>query len=113
MYGRANVEDVLILVTTRSLRERPSWDSDLTRAKKEILTFRQMRVQVITIALGRERYRVSMQMQQMASHRDPVILSNYKKLVEGDTKVLEVMNGVCPGDDGVPGELFLLCYCWI
>lgn len=107
MYRRADVEDVVILVTTRPLRTRPFWDSDLKRAKKEILNFRQMGVQIVTVALGRNRQLISMQIQQMASYREPVVLSGFKKLITGDQKTEDVMKGVCPNINGNPGKFVL------
>lgn len=103
-HNRANVEDVLIVVTTRSLRDRPSWDSDVTRAKNEIQMFAQMGIHVVTLALGKERFRISMQMQQMTSIREPIVLSSFAKLVRSDIKVQKVMEGVCPSIAIVPGE---------
>jgi 2-oxoglutarate dehydrogenase complex dehydrogenase (E1) component-like enzyme len=103
-HRRSDVEDVIILVTTRTLQDRPSWDNDLLRAKKEIQMFAQMGVQVVTLALAKQRFRISMQMQQMTSYREPIILSSYKKLLRSDAKVLDVMKGVCPTINGVPGK---------
>ena len=103
-HNRGNVEDVIILVTTRSLRDRPSWNSDVTRAKNEIQMFAQMGVHVVTLALGSERFRISMQMQQMTSFREPIVLSGYSKLVTSDVKVQKVMEGVCPSIEIVSGE---------
>lgn len=95
-YQRAAVEDVLIVVTTRTLRDSPARDSDLARAKQELQMLFQMQVKVIALALGRHRSRISSQMQDMTSYGQPVILSGYKKLLRGEGKVVDVMEGICP-----------------
>ncbi len=69
--------------------------------------FAQMGIQVVTLALGPRRFRISMQMQQMTSYREPIVLSGYKKLLRNDRKVLEVMRGVCPVIDGIAGSTFI------
>jgi hypothetical protein len=104
VFGRSNVEDMIILVTTRSLQDRPTWNSDVTKAKNEIQMFAQMGIQVVTLALGRQRFRISMQMQQMTSFREPTIVSGFKKLVRNDDKVLELMQGICPLATEKPGK---------
>ena len=103
-FQRSNVEDVIILVTTRSLQDRPVWDSDVTKAKNEIQMYAQMGIQVVTLALGRQRFHISMQMQQITSFREPIILSGFKKLVRNNEKELEVMQGLCPLVTEKPGK---------
>ena len=103
-HHRSNVQDVILLVTARTLRDRPSWDSDLIRAKSEIQMYAQMGIRVVTLALGRQRFRITMQMQQMTSVKDPVILSSYGKLVKNDGKILSVMKGICPKLPIKPGN---------
>ena len=102
-FQRSNVEDVIVLVTTRSLQDRPVWDSDVTRAKNEIQMYAQIGIQVVTLALGRQRFRISMQMQQITSFREPIILSGFKKLGGNNDKELEVMQGLCPLVTEKPG----------
>ena len=95
-YNRANVRDVIILVTTRSLRDSPSWDSDLTKANNEFQMFSQMGAQVVTLALGRGRSLIRSQIKQLTTVYDPVVLSSYSKLIRSDIKVQQVMEAVCP-----------------
>lgn len=105
-HNRANVRDVIILVTTRSLRDSPSWDSDVTKANNEFQMFSQMGAQVVTLALGRGRLRIRSQIKQMTTVYDPVVLSSFSKLIRSDIKVQKVMEAVCPDVE----REFIYCY---
>lgn len=95
-YNRYDVDDVIISLTTRSLRDWPTWDSDVTKASRDIQMFADMRTKIITVALGDQRPRISMQMNQIKVFDSPLIKSSYKRLVKSDAKVLDVMYNICP-----------------
>ena len=95
-YNRREVEDVIILVTTR-------YTSDVSIAEKEMQLYRRMGIRVISVAVGRQRYGVSMQLQQMTS-KSKLYVTKFRAL---NQHVVDVIREICPVEIGLAGKYFL------
>ena len=93
-YDRTHAEDSIILMTTRHA-------SDSLIATREFQIFRRLGIKVIPVALGRKRFAISMELQQMTGFVTPYVAS-YRRL---QSKEYDVIRDICPVVGGIPGKL--------